>query len=247
MIAALRTMRRWLRRNDDGFTLAETAVAMGLFGLLLITLGSITMFSLRVSTNVSNRTTGLEYGTTALAEISKVLRTAVLPDQLANQTCQGCDSSSIISATPTSIKFYANLNNTGNGPTLVTFYLAQDPLNNYANIMETDQPPTVISPGIYTFCTPGTPGCVVYKHTIGRGLPGTSTPVLAYYDFDGNAITSNPITTTDLPTIDSIDVTIPVKVVPGQGVAANALPVNTLTERITLPNADINVLVDPNN
>ena len=76
---------------------------------------------------------------------------------------------------------------------------------------------------------------------LARGLPWPGSAPFAYYDYNGIAITGTTVATDNLPQISSIDVTITVD---GQSGGAG-VPSATLVQRVRLPNADINLLVQP--
>lgn len=230
------------RRSDAGTTLIEVMAAVGLFSILGFALVSISILALNTSTNLGIRLDNVTQGQIGANAVSKILRTAVLPDQLADQVCVNCADTAIVQATRSQVSFYANLNNTGSGPSLVTLRVIADPHRpGRAMLQQHMQPPTVLSGGRYTFCNPATPGCAVQVRTLARGLYLPIENVFGYYDFDGNAITSPTLTDSDLARVSSVDVVLRVQTVP----VRDENPPNTVVLRVRLPNADINVLARP--
>ncbi|MCW2792138.1 MAG: hypothetical protein JWO76_1236 [Nocardioides sp.] len=228
---------------DEGTSLAEILVAMGLFMVLTTILATTAIIGFRTTTGLGVRLDNSTQGQLGIAAVSKVLRTAVLPHQLEDQSCTDCAETAIITATSTRVTFYANLNNTGQGPSLVTLQVLQDPqaTDGSAILQQSTQPPTALSDGRYTFCTAGTAGCRVDIRVIARGLLWPSGTVFGYYDFGGLPISGTTIANTDLPRVSSVDVSITVQTEPGR----SAYPASTAVQRVRLPNADINVLVQP--
>jgi hypothetical protein len=231
------------RPRDEGTSLAEVLVAMGLFALLTTILATTAIIGLRTSTGLGVRLDNSTQGQLGMAAVSKVLRTAVLPDQLEDQICSGCAETAIIQATTTRVTFYANLNNTGQGPSLVTLQVLRDPnaTNGSAILQQSTQPPIPGTDGRYSFCTAGAAGCQVDTRIIARGLIWPAVNVFGYYDFSGQPITGTSLATADLPRVSSVDVSISVQTQPGP----SAYPASTAVQRVRLPNADINVLVQP--
>jgi type II secretory pathway pseudopilin PulG len=228
--------------EDAGFTLIETLVATGLFTILCLALGGVAVLGMRTSTGMSARLDNATQGQAGVAATSKVLRTAVRRDQLGDQVCVGCGDTALVTATRSQVSFYANLNNTGNGPSLITLQVLRDTFSSDATgmLQVTTQPPTVLSDGRYTFCSPGTAGCVTHTRVVTRGLAWPAPPIFAYYDFDGLPITTAVLTRDDLARVSSIDVSLTVRTLRKAGI-----PSGTAVQRVRLPNADINVLVQP--
>lgn len=228
--------------KDGGFSVIEVLVAMVLFGMVTTAVVAVAIIGLRTTSGLGIRLDNSNEGQAGIAATSKVLRTAVLPDQLESQVCDTCADTAIISASGTKVTFYANLNNTGQGPSLVTLQVVADPnaTNGTGVLEQRTQPPTALGGGRYTFCNPATAGCVVNTRVLARGVVMPSSNAFAYYDFGGAAITGTTLASTDLPRVSSVDVQLTVQTKPGAG-----YPTSTMVQRIRLPNADINVLVQP--
>lgn len=228
--------------DDAGFTIVEMVVAIGLFVMLVAMVGTTAVLGMRTTDGLGVRLDNANQSQQGMVAASKVLRTAVLPDQLDDQTCTGCADTAIVQATTTRVTFYANLNNTGQGPSLVTLQVVQDPARPGEGLLqEVSQPPIALADNRYTFCAVGSPGCVVVTRTLARGLPWPATAVFGYYDFGGAPIAGPSLSAADLPRVSSLDVLLTSQTRPSPG----AFPASTLVQRVRLPNADINVLVQP--
>lgn len=237
-------MRWHLRDADDtdvpvdaGLGLPELLVAMTLTGVLSTLVATTAILGIRTSHDLQSRLEDSSQGEVGILSVSKVLRTAVLPAQLEDQVCSGCSETAIVAAGPTQVRFYANLDNTGQGPSLVTISVVQDPRHpGTAVLREQTQPPIPAGDQRYTFCNPSAPGCVVRTRTVSRGLVWPASRSFTYYDFYGEALSGSTLTGEQLARVSSIDVSVPVR----SGAGA---PTTTALQRVRLPNADINVLV----
>jgi prepilin-type N-terminal cleavage/methylation domain-containing protein len=226
--------------NDRGFTLMELMVAMGLLSVLMVILTTTIVKGMQMTRSMGVRLDNINQGQLGMNAATKAIRTAVLPDQLVN-TCVGCGDTALITATSITMTFYANLNNTGAGPSRMAYLIEQDPTFNYGNLVQTAQAPHPRGDGSYDFCVPGAAGCTVSKRIIARGVPWPATPTFLYYDFNGDPITSNPLTAADLAQVNSIDIALKLQT----NVVQTAAPTNTIVQRVQLPNANTNVLVQP--
>lgn len=226
---------------DDGMSIVEVLFASALFVVLTTMIAAVAILGLRTGTGMQVRLDNSTQGDIGMAATGKVLRTAVLPDQLDAQSCDGCADTAIIQATSTRVTFYANLDNTGQGPSLTTLEVLQDPLaSGTAVLRQTTIPPLPTADGRYRFCTPAAePSCPVRVRTLARGLVWPTPAVFTYYDFDGARITGTALAPADLPRVSSADIAITVQSRPGEG-----YPTATMVQRVRLPNADINVLVE---
>ncbi|MBZ5740021.1 PulJ/GspJ family protein [Nocardioides mangrovi] len=236
----LRDRRDRQRPVDEGMTLVELLVAIGLTSLLMIVVCGATVVALRASDAAEARNDNLSVAQVGMAAATKVIRTAVLPDQLDDRVCTGCADSAIVQATGSQLSFYANLDNAGNGPSLVTLQALADPDRSGTWMLrQTLVPPTVLSDGSYTFCDVTSATCRFRTRVLCRGLPRNAS-VFRYYDFDGRVIASTTLTTTDLIRVSTIDVSLTVQMRPGQ----TRTPAESILQRVNLPNADVNVLTD---
>jgi hypothetical protein len=227
--------------RDAGTSVVEVMVAAVLLIVVVSMVTSLGILGLKISTGLEVRLDNSVQGDLGMAASSKVLRTAVLPDQLEEQVCEGCAETAIVQATSTRVTFYANLDNTGQGPSLITLEVLQDPdVPGTAILRQSTLPPRPLGDGRYTFCNPATDAtCVVNVRPIARGLVWPSTAVFTYFDFDGLPITGTVVAADALPRISSIDVSLTART------RAGDYPTATTIQRVRLPNADINVLVEP--
>lgn len=228
------------RPRDEGMTLVELMVAIGLAMLLMLVVLTFTIAAIRASDATEARNDNVNAAQVGMAGASKVIRTAVLPEQLNDHACTGCGDSAIVAAGSTQMSFYANLDNNGNGPSLVTLQAVADPNEPGTTMLQQLLiPPTALSDGSYTFCAVSAPGCRFRTWVLVRGLPA-SPSLFTYYDFDGNPIAGTTIASTDLKKVASIDVALRVQLRPGQ----TRTPAENLVQRVSLPNADVSVLTD---
>ncbi len=237
------------RRRDDGTSLSEVLVVAVLLGVIgaLVTAFVITAQHQAAGSQV--RLSDLDQARIGMDAVVKTMRTAVEPAQL-QLGCSSCTgpastSTALTSATATRVQLFANFGDPA-GPLLVTYEVAYDRSAGLATLTETRQPPDAGSaPDVtYTACTEGAPRCAIRERTLVRGLtwplPGT---VFTYYDnagaelipADGEALSSE-----QLITVDSIDVTLPVQTPNPYGTGAT-----TVTQRVTLPNAGTGVIPTP--
>jgi len=231
VIARLWRERREAAPGDEGYTLVEMVVVVGILTVVLAAVqGTLIMTNKAVGQNAA-RLDQSQQARVAIDSMTRNLRTAVLPSQL---NCSSCASAAFINGTATSVAFYANINNDANaiGPSQVTYTITAGVLH------ETIQPPDAHAVGVYNYtwtsCSPG-PGCSKIDRVLARGVL-TAAPAAAlftYYDKSGAAITTLPLTATDLAKVDSVDVVIQV-----DSSVSSAINPTTLTQRVTLPNAD---------
>lgn len=229
-------MTRFLRRRssdpggDAGFTLTEVIITIFILGIVLAGVQTALIMTQRTVSDQSNRVDQTQQGRQAIESVTKNLRTAVLPSQL-NATCTGCSNlAAFIQGTPTSVQFYANINNDNNiiGPSRVSYSV--DASN---QLIETVQAPNAhaASDYNYQYCAPG-PGCVVKTRVLARNMvPGQT--VFTYYDTSGVSLGSATLNATALSLVDSVDVVISTR----QG-SSSRVPATTFASRVTLPNAD---------
>ena len=231
--------------DDSGMSLIEMLVACALFVLLITMISTVAILGMRTASGMQARLDNSIQGNTGMAAAGKILRTAVLPDQLDNQACTNCGDTAIVTATDRLITFYANLDNTGQGPSLVTLEVLQDPNAAGTGILrQTRIPPTPVAGGGYRFCTHATDAtCAVDAdvRTLARGLLWPSPAIFAYYDFNGASVDGTTVTADNLPRISSVDIAITVDA----NTRRTDVPTATMVQRVRLPNADINLLVQP--
>jgi len=236
------------RPLDAGMSLAEVMVTIGLLAFIGTLLTATAVMTLRSVTVSQVRLDDATQGELAVAAASKVLRTAVLPEQLEDQTCTvlingsatTCGSSALTEASGTKVRFFANLNNSGSsiGPSLVTLYVAQRS-GQRVLVQDTEAPlARNDGSGSYTFCSlTSSTSCSVPSRVIGRALVA-DLPVFTYYDYDGKTLGSAPLSAEALRKVSSVDVVVTVRSRPGDP----KHPSRTALTRVRLPNVEINVV-----
>ncbi|GAA5142668.1 hypothetical protein GCM10023340_06510 [Nocardioides marinquilinus] len=222
--------------RDAGMGLAEVMVAMVLAGLVGTMVMTIAILTLKTTSGVQERLDNTTDGELAIAAAGKVLRTAVLPEQLEDKSCIGCDDTAIVTATSTQVTFYANIGDTTVGPSRVTLEVAEDPKHRGTAVLwqRTRQP--IKSGDSYTFCLT----CPAQNRVLARGLLWPSPGVFSFYDYEGSLMPGATVTAANLPRISSVDLVVTVQHKPGN----RDYPPRTAVTRVRLPNVEINVLTD---
>ncbi len=215
-------------KNDDGFTLMEMMVVVAILSGVLAMVMTTTIAAQKNVNGNAARLDQVQQGKVAMESMSKTLRTAVRPSQL-NATCTGCDAAAFLQGNARTVQFYANINNPANilGPSRVSYSV------DAAGVLtETIQAPNAHSATDYNYqyCTQGTAGCAVSSRVLARGVSTTST-MFTYYDASNNTFATLPLASTDLPSVDSIDIVVVVS-------SSSQVSSTTFTQRVTLPNAD---------
>lgn len=238
-----RTRRRLeaARRGDAGVTMAELSVTALVLGMLVTVLITMVTAGQRISLGVHERLDQTNQATIAMERVTRNLRTAVLQSQLTTTcTLSVCTDAAFLVGSPTSVQFYADVNNPKNsvGPSRVTYQVVNGVLS------ETIQKPDSPTPDAsgYHYCTPSAT-CIVRSTVLATGVQTTS-PVFSYY----TALNPNTamamgsggvLTSGQLKLVDSIDVQLTVLDAGGANVAGA-----TLLQRVALPNADSVVRTD---
>jgi len=229
------------RKDDSGVTLPELSVTILVLTVLMGSLVAMVTAGVRVSTGVKERLDQSNTATIAMERMSRNLRTAVLQSQLTSAcVITACTDSAFLVGSPTSVQFYADVDNPGNtvGPSRVTYSVVSGVLS------ETVQKPDSPTPDAngYHYCTPSTT-CTVLSTVIATGVQ-SATPVFAYYTA---ATPTTPMTmgtggvlsAAQLKTVDSIDLSIQVVSAGGSAVLGASL-----YQRVALPNADSVIRTD---
>jgi len=235
MLSRLRHRLAEKRHDDSGVTLAEMSVTVLVLSLLMGSLVAMVTAGVRVSTGVKERLDQSNTATIAMERMSRNLRTAVLQSQLTSAcVITACTDSAFLVGGPTSVQFYADVDNPGNtvGPSRVTYSVTNGVLS------ETIQKPDSPTPDAngYHYCTTGTT-CVVRTTVIATGVQPTPS-LFTYYTSAAPTTpmvmgTGGVLSAAQLKSVDSIDLSL-------QIVSAGGSPVlgASLYQRVALPNAD---------
>jgi hypothetical protein len=235
MLSRLRDDLTQKRHDDSGVTLAEMSVTVLVLSLLMGSLVAMVTAGVRVSTGVKERLDQSNTATIAMERMSRNLRTAVLQSQLTSAcVITACTDSAFLVGGPTSVQFYADVDNPGNtvGPSRVTYSVTNGALS------ETVQKPDSPTPDAtgYHYCTSGST-CVVRTTVIATGVQ-SATAVFTYYTSSAPTTpmvmgTGGVLSAAQLKSVDSIDLSL-------QIVSAGGSPVlgASLYQRVALPNAD---------
>lgn len=230
----MRRLRTILRRSDDaGTTMAETIVVMMILGVVLAIVQGTVIVAQKTTRQVNGRIDSAGQAKVAIDTMSRSLRTAVLPQLLANGSeCTACDSTAFTSATPNSVTFYANTNTDQArlGPMRTSYTLLPN-----GDLRETLQKPNAHDPAVYSYvyCDPG-PSCPTTSRIVARGVSPTGT-LFTYYNAQGTQLTGASLSSAQRSQVDNIDLTVQV---------SSFAEKTTLTQRVTLPNADSIALQD---
>jgi type II secretory pathway pseudopilin PulG len=214
-------------RPDRGHTLVEMMMATSLLGLVVASAFSAVMVMQNQAMKTTDRFTAEGEGQTIADRITKDLRTAVAPTST---------TAAFASAGANDVVFYAGLAdlNTGNGPTRLHAYTSLVPGTSvYVFHEDATQPDAGGTPGNYTYSAPAV-------NRIDGQYIDTTQPIFTYYTAptvafpDGQQILPMPIgNMTDLRSIDSVGVTLRIRVHPRS-------PVVVISTRIHVRNVDYN-------
>lgn len=200
--------------------------------ILGVVLAMVQQTSIMAFKDVNTNATRLEQaqqGKTGIEAMSKVLRTAVLPSQLLS-TCTACTA--FLAGSTSSVAFYANVFNPNNtiGPSKATYFV--DSVDPKGKLIEVIQPPNAhaVTDTNYQYCDTTLPSCTTEKtRVVAYGVTGLGT-LFTYYDKLG-AVIPAPLLGVELTQVDSIDIVLTIK-------RTATVKGTTLTQRVTLPNAD---------
>jgi prepilin-type N-terminal cleavage/methylation domain-containing protein len=231
--------------RDAGFTLIEMLAAMSIATIVIGLVSGALISGMQDNASASTRLANLDQVRQSMDTLSKDVRTAIAPDLL-NDACSAATdvagrpacSSAFVSATATSVQFYANVGATdssGPTPTLITYTVAADPndkTGKTAAITEISQSvtgdPTSTS-GYYTWASGTT-------RVAGAGvewpIPTTSQngSVFVYQNSAGATLPTTPaMSASELSQIASVEIALPV------GSAAD--PTAGVSTTVFLPNS----------
>ena len=214
--------------SDRGITLVEVLVAMALSSIVLATCATLFLGSLRTTTGTQGRLEEINDGRVAISAMGKAMRTAILPSQLSDTT--STETAAFIEATPSSIRFYANIDNPNNsvGPSKVTYSVAS------GDLRQTFQRPNAFDPPspVFVYCTPSSTCVTPRTKLLAKGVVVTGAPIFTYYDALGNTLAGATLTAAQLEIVDSVDISVTVA---KKGVGGNG---STFVLRVALPNHD---------
>lgn len=226
--------------DDRGVTLVELMVTMVVTALVAALTAALVIGVQQTNRENVTRQDQVDEARVAVRSMSKTLRAAVTPSQLATNCLEGagCASGAFTQASGTGVQFYSNLDNPGNrvGPSRVTYSLTTTGPRS-GELVETIQVPDSAAPGSlgYTYCTGGA-GCAakISTRVLARGVQ-SSAPVLRYFDTAGSAIplgAGTSLTAEQLRSVLSVELTVSV-----QAPGSSAAEPTTYIQRILLPNA----------
>lgn len=222
--------------DDAGFSLVELVLAMVILGLVLGGGFLLLSGSIRTAQATSDRVTDINNARFAVANMSRTLRTAILPSQLDDTASAGVITAAFIQGGPTSVQFYADIGNpatlppSGNttyGPSQVTYTVTAAGV-----LTQTVQRPNLhdVNNHDYQYCTPG-PGCAVQTTILARGVDANAStkPLFVYYDATGTSL--GALTASNLDDVDSIDIRVGMDTV-----STGPMGTTSITTRVSLPN-----------
>jgi prepilin-type N-terminal cleavage/methylation domain-containing protein len=239
--------RRALReQNERGSSLTELLVVMLIMGIITAAVASLTIGFQRTNAQNITRQDQIDAARTAVERVSKTVRTAVKPSQLAT-TCAlaFCTEDAFMRAEDFSVQFYANLNNDKNliGPSRVSYAVATSGATAGQLVEKVQRPDSNVPTSTgYAYCdaeaAAASADCKgrLSTRVITRGIqtPAT-TPLFKYYDTTGARLTTaaatGTLTADQLEKVLSIELTVAV-----QSANAQAAP-TTYIQRVTLPNS----------
>ncbi|RHA40534.1 prepilin-type N-terminal cleavage/methylation domain-containing protein [Cellulomonas rhizosphaerae] len=234
------------RGRDRGTTLAELLIGMTIFSVLLAAVATMAVGYYRVNAQSVARQDQVDETRAAAERFTKLVRTVVKPSQLINCVTATCsDIDAFVSASATSMKFYANIDNAGNlvGPRQVTYTLEPTGTGT-AKLVERVQRPDSSTPGNngYSYCdalASGASGACKSRLTTKVLVEGVRTDgavrPFVYFDNAGKAMTPASGTALSPAQIDqvlSIEFTLRVR-----SADQNSTGATTYIQRILLPNS----------
>jgi prepilin-type N-terminal cleavage/methylation domain-containing protein len=223
------------RRDDDGFSLAEMLSTLVIMGVLTTIVSTMFITSMKATQSNAGRLDQQNSGRTAMEAMTRVIRTAVLPNSLAACSCGYAVA--FLAGTPTSMSFYADVDNSGNtvGPSQVTLSVNTAT----GDLVQITQPPDAgsgLSAGGYTWtpCTYRAVGCSKRGKLLAKGVAAPATaPYLFTYYLHGDLTPYGTVNATDLGNVDAVDILMKIKLTSSAKAASS-----TFVQRVSLPNVD---------
>lgn len=231
-------------RPDAGFSLTELMVSMFITSLVIVTTVALTITFQRTNAQNFSRQEQIDTGRAAVEAMSRSVRTAIKPAQLATN-CSGCTDDAFLAGSGTSMRFYGNLDNSGNlvGPTRVTYTLVTSGAE-AGQLIEEKQVPDSAVPGAtgYTYCNAKAAGASaacksrLTTRPVAFGVVNEAgTPIFRYFDQTGAELvppTGGSLSVAELARVLAVEMLVTVQ-------ADNAVkaPPTTYIQRVLLPNA----------
>ncbi|KQY25658.1 hypothetical protein ASD16_06555 [Cellulomonas sp. Root485] len=217
---------------------------MMLLAVVIATTATMTISFQRTNSQNIARQDQIDVARSATERITKTIRTAIKPSQLPGCTATACDVDAFISASQTSMQFYANLQNASNlvGPRRVTYSLATTGPD-AGKLVEKVQVPDSATPGAagYVYCNAELAGASaackarLTVRTLAKGvLSSGSQPLFRYFGTTGAELPLTPgvpLTAAQIEEVLSVEILVKV-----QSPSPSRPKPTTYIQRVLLPN-----------
>lgn len=229
---------------DRGTSITELLISMMLLGVVIATTAVMTISFQRTNGQNMARQDQIDVARATAERMTKTIRTAIKPSQLPGCTATACDVDAFISASQTSMQFYANLQNTSNlvGPRRVTYSVATTGAN-AGKLVEKVQVPESATPGAagYVYCDAEAAGATALcksrlkVRTLASGVLSSGTePLFRFYGSSGSELPLTPgvpLTAAQIEQVLSVEILVKV-----QGSSPTRPKPTTYIQRVLLPN-----------
>jgi type II secretory pathway pseudopilin PulG len=217
------TARRRRRPDDEaGFTLVEMGITMLIMSVIFTIIITVVMTAENTASSAQQRYVATADAETTLEVVSRELRATVPIDTTASVVA-------IVSASANAVSFYSSLGATIGGapaPTLVTLSIAPVGTTGYDQLIDSQ-----VAPGgtaqPYTFT--GRPVTRVDGYWLSPQAGNAAGAIFQYYGQCSPVPLASPVSSANLPTIASVEVTITSSQGPNQAEA-------TVQTMVYLPN-----------
>jgi prepilin-type N-terminal cleavage/methylation domain-containing protein len=227
MMRIVRRLRRTSGRGEDGFSLVEMLSTMVVMGVLTSIVSTMLITSVKATHDNSIRIDQINSGRIAMESMTRVIRTAVLPASLASCASACGATTAFITATPTTMSFYADVDNAANaiGPSQIIINL-----DAAGNLTESVQRP---DPGSATTGYTWNNASLKRVNLLAKGVQSAAgANLFTYYLFGSSTPFAGSVTGTNLANVDAVDILLKVDL-PNAKVAPT-----TYVQRVSLPNVD---------